>query len=89
MSHTKASYLALVVIGTLSCSVFASKEAARSYVSGNYFLALDGVKCGFVKSVDGGGITAEVINEPAGQVPLRQEACRPAQVRGLPGAGGL
>ena len=65
MSYTKASYLALVVIGTLSCSVFASKEPARSYVSGNYFLTLDGAKCGFVKSIDGGGITAELINEPA------------------------
>jgi hypothetical protein len=38
----------------------------RSYVSGNFFFNLDGVKCGFVKSVDGGAITAEVINEPAG-----------------------
>ncbi len=38
----------------------------RSYVSGNFFFQMDGVKCGFVKSVDGGTITAEVINEPAG-----------------------
>lgn len=38
----------------------------RSYVSGNFFLNLDGVSCGFVKSVDGGGITAEVVHEPSG-----------------------
>ncbi len=38
----------------------------RSTVSGNFFLNLDGVPCGFVKSVDGGGITAEVIHELSG-----------------------
>lgn len=38
----------------------------RSYVSGKFFMEIDGVKVGFLKSVDGGGITAEVINEPAG-----------------------
>jgi phage tail-like protein len=35
----------------------------RSYVSGNFFFNLDGVKCGFVKAVDGGDISAEVIEE--------------------------
>jgi phage tail-like protein len=39
---------------------------ARSYVSGNFFFNLDGVKCGFLKSVDGGGIKADVINEAGG-----------------------
>ncbi|MBI3857961.1 MAG: phage tail protein [Planctomycetes bacterium] len=38
----------------------------RSYVSGNFFFTLDGVKCGFLKQVDGGGISAEVIKEAAG-----------------------
>ena len=38
----------------------------RSYVSGNFFFNLDGVKCGYVKSVDGGAISAEVISEAAG-----------------------
>jgi phage tail-like protein len=38
----------------------------RSYVSGNFFFTIDGVKCGFIKSCDGGAITAEVINEPVG-----------------------
>jgi hypothetical protein len=37
----------------------------RSYVSGSYFLSLDGAQCGFLRSVDGGAISAEVINEPA------------------------
>jgi hypothetical protein len=35
-------------------------------VSGNFFLTLNGVKTGVIKSVDGGGISAEVINEPQG-----------------------
>jgi phage tail-like protein len=38
----------------------------RSYVAGNFFFQMDGVKCGFIKSMDGGAITAEVINEPSG-----------------------
>jgi phage tail-like protein len=38
----------------------------RTYVSGNYLLEIDGVKCGFVKSFSGGAISAEVINEPVG-----------------------
>lgn len=40
--------------------------ATRSYVAGNFQLKLDGVEAGFVKSVDGGAISAEVINEPVG-----------------------
>ena len=35
----------------------------RSYAAGNFFFNLDGVKCGFVKAVDGGAISAEVIEE--------------------------
>ena len=38
----------------------------RSFVGGNYFFYLQGVKCGFLKSVDGGGVSAEVIKEPSG-----------------------
>ena len=33
--------------------------------TGNFQLKLDGVETGFLKSVDGGAISAEVINEPA------------------------
>jgi tail tube protein gp19 len=42
---------------------------ARSYVAGTFQLKLDGVESGFVKSVDGGAITAEVINEAVGPTP--------------------
>jgi hypothetical protein len=38
----------------------------RSFVGGNYLFTLGGVKCGFVKSVDGGGVSAEVFTEHAG-----------------------
>ena len=38
----------------------------RSYAAGNFFFNLDGVKCGFVKAVDGGAISAEVIEEKVG-----------------------
>jgi hypothetical protein len=38
----------------------------RTYVSGNTALTIDGKACGFVKSLDGGAIFADVINEPAG-----------------------
>ncbi len=38
----------------------------RSYVAGNFQLVLDGVKCGFIKSLDGGAITAEVVSETVG-----------------------
>jgi len=40
--------------------------AARSYVAGNFQLVLDGVNCGFLKSVDGGAPVAEVITESVG-----------------------
>lgn len=49
----------LIALGTGAAS-------SRSYVSSNYSLTLDGVNTGYVKSVDGGGIFAEVINEPMG-----------------------
>ena len=40
----------------------------RSYVAGNFQLVLDGVKCGFLKSVDGGAAVAEVISESVGSL---------------------
>jgi hypothetical protein len=36
----------------------------RSFTAGNFLFNLQGVDCGFVKSVDGGGIRADVIEEP-------------------------
>lgn len=38
----------------------------RSYVSGHFFFNLDGVKCGFIKKMGGGAISAEVVKEPYG-----------------------
>jgi hypothetical protein len=40
--------------------------ADRSYVSGNFMFNLQGVKCGFIKSISGGDISADVINEAVG-----------------------
>ena len=38
----------------------------RTFAAGSYFFNLEGVKCGFVKAVDGGGVSAEVIEEKVG-----------------------
>ncbi len=65
MSHAKVLCLALAVILALSGSVFGAKDRS-SYTAGRYLLTLDGVKVGFVKSVEGGDVTAEVINEAVG-----------------------
>lgn len=67
---SKVSCLAVAAVVTL---VLATSSAAvppttRSYVSGNYFLNLDGVKVGFLKSVDGGAISAQVIEQPLGSL---------------------
>jgi len=47
----------------LSLSTAAGAADNRSFVSGNFFFNLDGVKCGFIKSAEGGSITADVIEE--------------------------
>jgi phage tail-like protein len=39
-------------------------ERARSYVGSYYQLDLDGINVGFVKSVEGGAVSAEVISQP-------------------------
>lgn len=44
----------------------APADRDRSYVAANVFLSIGGAPCGFIKSVDGGGISAEVIQEPSG-----------------------
>jgi hypothetical protein len=36
----------------------------RSYAASHFAIELEGVSAGFVKSVDGGGIVGEVVNEP-------------------------
>lgn len=38
----------------------------RSYIAGKFALELEGVSAGFLKSVQGGGISADVITEPSG-----------------------
>lgn len=57
--------------GLLACALLCAAgrlfaAADRTFVSGNFVLFLDNGNCGFVKSVAGGDISAEVINEPAG-----------------------
>jgi hypothetical protein len=37
----------------------------RSYVAGNYFLSLDGVECGFLRSAEGGDAVGEVVSAAA------------------------
>ncbi|MEN6578298.1 MAG: phage tail protein, partial [Phycisphaerales bacterium] len=64
MSHAKLALLALVVVSMLLGSVSGAKD--RSYVAWQSTLILDGANCGSLKSVDGGAISAEVIQEPAG-----------------------
>jgi hypothetical protein len=44
----------------------ADPSAERSYTSGNFFLTLDGSKVGFIKAIDGGYITADVIDHTQG-----------------------
>ncbi|HSV98549.1 MAG TPA: phage tail protein [Sedimentisphaerales bacterium] len=71
MSHMKSWCLSCVGI-LLMLSVVTPRGVTpgsgkeRSYVSGSFMLTLDGKNQGFIKSVDGGAITAEVITEPAG-----------------------
>jgi hypothetical protein len=64
---------ALGFVSLLGAAVAASGLAlaaeARTYVSGGYFLTIDGVKTGFLKSTSGGGISAQVINEAQGAGP--------------------
>src|SRR4051794_7880644 len=38
---------------------------ARTFSTGNYLVTVDGVKCGFAKSVVGGDISADVVEEAA------------------------
>lgn len=61
-------FIFTIVALTLLCSLSpaSAAEVSRSYVSGYFFLTLNGNKCGFIKTVGGGSISAEVIDEPAG-----------------------
>jgi phage tail-like protein len=57
---------AIAVSLAVSAAALAFSADGRSYVTGYYLLELDGVKTGFIKSVDGGGISADVVTEPLG-----------------------
>jgi hypothetical protein len=54
-----------VVLAAL-CSAFGAQGQGpnQSSASGDYFLTLDGSPCGLPKTVEGGAITAELIQEP-------------------------
>ena len=39
--------------------------APRSFAAARFALELDGVQCGFVRSVEGGAVKADVVKEPA------------------------
>jgi hypothetical protein len=56
----------MMSILVLLLPILTGAASSRSYVSGNHTLTLDGVQTGFVKSVQGGKVYAEVINEPMG-----------------------
>jgi phage tail-like protein len=60
----RASLAASLAI--LCLASVASAGDVRAYVAGNYFLELDGVKVGWLKSVEGGGVTAEVMKQTLG-----------------------
>ena len=52
----------------------------RSYVGGRYFLNLDGEKSGYLKSVEGGGIKAEVLFESGGPEATPKKHLGPTRV---------
>ena len=59
----------LVACLAASLSLFLGTAGAadnRSFVSGNFSLNLEGVKTGFIKSVEGGSVTADVVEEKPG-----------------------
>jgi hypothetical protein len=41
--------------------------APRSFAAARFALELDGVQCGFIRSVEGGAVKADVVKEPAGR----------------------
>jgi len=54
------------LLATAPVMLSAAGPGDRSYVSGGFTLNVGGADCGFLRSMDGGAISAEVINEPAG-----------------------
>ena len=64
--HRSIIILGIAMCLFVCCTGQIQAAHERAYVAGNYYLMLNNTNCGFVKSVDGGAISAEVINEPAG-----------------------
>jgi hypothetical protein len=56
----------VALAATVWNSTPAQAADTRAYVSGHFFFNLGGVSAGFLKSTDGGGITAEVVEEALG-----------------------
>lgn len=50
----------------ISLATVASSAADRGYVAGNFGIELDGVKAGFLRSVEGGHVSSDVVNETTG-----------------------
>lgn len=59
-------FTVLAVLFALATAHTANAAEDRSFSSNSFFLILDGVQCGVVKSLDGGSIGANVINEQMG-----------------------
>jgi hypothetical protein len=57
--------IGLVVPLTLSAGAVFAADQGRSYASGQFQLSIDGTSVGYVESVAGGGIKADVVNSPA------------------------
>lgn len=65
MSHAKMLGLVAGVVLAASCSAFGAQAPNQSSASGEYFVTLDGSPGGLAKAIEGGAITAELIQEPA------------------------
>jgi hypothetical protein len=60
----RMTFIATVLILFLALPAVAADK--RSYVSGNFFLELEGTQAGFISSVDGGFALGEVVEEASG-----------------------
>lgn len=57
------SVLWMAAATLVSCSVWAAEGKGRSYVGGRFALEIEGVEAGWVRSVEGGGGSGEVVEE--------------------------
>jgi phage tail-like protein len=63
MQFHPRNLLVVSVAVLLSFLAGSAGAADRGFVTGNFFLTLEGVTAGFLKSVEGGSVTAEVVEE--------------------------